>query len=145
ANVAEKLRTAGAIFVGGFTPEAAGDYFAGPNHVLPTGGAARYASPLGVYHFMKRTTILEYTSREALAHHARPTERLAEVEGHPAHGRSVALRVNSCLPKSRRSSAPKSRPGRPIKSRIRHSFAPSSTQMKTPGRCRPKSPPSSPR
>ncbi len=94
ARVAEALRTAGAIFVGAFTPEAAGDYYAGPNHVLPTAGAARYASPLGVYDFVKRVSVLEYT-REALAAHAEDIERLAAVEGLEAHGRSVAIRVKS--------------------------------------------------
>ena len=92
ARVADSLRTAGAIFVGPYTPEAAGDYYAGPNHVLPTGGAARYASPLGVYDFVKRTTVLEYT-QAALAAHAPDIERLAGVEGLEAHARSVAVRV----------------------------------------------------
>jgi histidinol dehydrogenase len=94
AAVAEKLRTAGAIFVGEYTPEAAGDYYAGPNHVLPTGGAARYASPLGVYDFVKRTTVLEYTTKAALAAHAADIRRLAEVEGLEAHGLSVSVRVS---------------------------------------------------
>jgi histidinol dehydrogenase len=72
------IRTAGAIFVGPYTPEAAGDYMAGPNHVLPTGGAARYASPLGVHDYRTRTSILEYT-REALAADAAPIAALARV------------------------------------------------------------------
>jgi histidinol dehydrogenase len=92
ARVAEQIRTAGAIFVGAFTPEAAGDYFAGPNHVLPTGGAARYASPLGVYDYVKRTTVLEYEA-SALAEQAEDIQILAEVEGLHAHGRSVAIRA----------------------------------------------------
>jgi histidinol dehydrogenase len=92
ARVAEQIRTAGAIFVGAWTPEAAGDYLAGPNHVLPTGGAARYASPLGVYDYLKRTTVLEYTP-EGLAAHADDIQRLAAVEGLDAHGRSVAIRM----------------------------------------------------
>ncbi len=92
ARVADQIRTAGAIFVGAWTPEAAGDYLAGPNHVLPTGGAARYASPLGVYDFIKRTTVLEYTP-EGLAAHADDIQRLAAVEGLDAHGRSVRLRL----------------------------------------------------
>jgi histidinol dehydrogenase len=92
SKIAEACRTAGAIFVGGFTPEAAGDYYAGPNHVLPTAGAARYASPLGVYDFVKRVSVLEYT-RAALAAHAADIEALAAVEGLEAHGRSVAVRV----------------------------------------------------
>jgi histidinol dehydrogenase len=92
ARVSEQIRTAGAIFVGQWTPEAAGDYLAGPNHVLPTGGAARYASPLGVYDYVKRTTVLEYTP-EGLAAHAADIERLAKVEGLDAHGRSVRIRL----------------------------------------------------
>ena len=92
ARVADSIRTAGAIFVGAWTPEAAGDYLAGPNHVLPTGGAARYASPLGVYDYVKRTTVLEYTP-EGLAAHAPDIERLAKVEGLDAHGRSATIRT----------------------------------------------------
>jgi histidinol dehydrogenase len=92
AKVSESIRTAGAIFVGAWTPEAAGDYLAGPNHVLPTGGAARYASPLGVYDYVKRTTVLEYQP-EGLAAHADDIMRLAEVEGLHAHGRSVRIRL----------------------------------------------------
>jgi histidinol dehydrogenase len=92
AKVSEQIRTAGAIFVGQWTPEAAGDYLAGPNHVLPTGGAARYASPLGVYDYVKRTTVLEYTP-EGLAAHAEDIENLAKVEGLDAHGRSVRIRL----------------------------------------------------
>jgi histidinol dehydrogenase len=93
-EVAERITAAGAIFVGPFTPEAAGDYLAGPNHVLPTGGAARFASPLGVYDFRKRVSILRY-SRDALAEHADDIVRLAAVEGLDAHGRSAALRLAS--------------------------------------------------
>lgn len=86
------LRTSGAIFVGPHAAEAAGDYVAGPNHVLPTGGAARYASPLGVYDFCKRTSLIEW-SPEALAAHAGAIVQLAEVEGLHAHGRSVQVRL----------------------------------------------------
>lgn len=86
-----KVINAGAIFVGHYTPEAAGDYSAGPNHVLPTGGAARFASPLGVYDFQKFTSILDL-SKEGLRSLATPIQTLAEVEGLQAHGRSVALR-----------------------------------------------------
>ena len=90
--VAPRLTTAGAIFLGASTPEAAGDYLAGPNHVLPTGGAARYASPLGVYDFVKRTSLLGYTV-EALRAQAPDIVALAEVEGLHAHGRAVSARV----------------------------------------------------
>ena len=89
---AARISTAGAIFLGAATPEAAGDYLAGPNHVLPTGGAARYGSPLGVYDFVKRTSLIEYTP-EALAEHAGDILALAEVEGLDAHGRAVRARV----------------------------------------------------
>jgi histidinol dehydrogenase len=92
ARVADSIRTAGAIFVGAWTPEAAGDYLAGPNHVLPTGGAARYASPLGVYDYVKRTTVLEYAP-DGLEAHAEDIQRLARVEGLDAHGRSVRIRL----------------------------------------------------
>ena len=86
------LHTAGAIFVGNYTPEAAGDYFAGPNHVLPTAGAARYAAPLGVYDYYKRTSILQY-SQQALAKQAHDIRLLAEEEGLQAHARSVTIRI----------------------------------------------------
>jgi histidinol dehydrogenase len=91
---AGRIRSAGAIFIGPYTPEAAGDYYAGPNHVLPTGGAARFGSPLGVHDFLKRTSIIEY-SAQALSAHAADIMRLAEVEGLDAHGRAVAVRVKN--------------------------------------------------
>jgi histidinol dehydrogenase len=90
---AARVRTAGAIFLGGSTPEAAGDYLAGPNHVLPTGGAARYASPLGVYDYVKRTSLLEYTP-EALAGQAADIVALATIEGLEAHARAVQFRID---------------------------------------------------
>ena len=80
--------------------EAAGDYVAGPNHVLPTGGAARYASPLGVHDFRKRTSLIEW-SADALLHHAGDIMELAKVEGLDAHGRSVLVRVESLGGKTR--------------------------------------------
>jgi histidinol dehydrogenase len=89
---AARVTTSGAIFLGAHTPEAAGDYLAGPNHVLPTGGAARYGSPLGVYDYIKRTSLLRYTA-EALRAQAPDIVRLANVEGLQAHGRAVAVRV----------------------------------------------------
>lgn len=90
-EVAAQCTTAGAIFVGEFASEAAGDYLAGGNHVLPTGGAARYASPLGVYDFRKRTSWIEYSAAAALAHSA-PIATLAACEGLDGHGRSAELR-----------------------------------------------------
>ncbi len=86
-----QVQHAGAIFAGHYSPEAAGDYSAGPNHVLPTAAAARYASPLGVYDFLKYTSIL-VMNREDLAELRGPICALAEVEGLDAHGRSVAIR-----------------------------------------------------
>ncbi|MEZ4398646.1 MAG: histidinol dehydrogenase [Kofleriaceae bacterium] len=87
-----RLHTAGAIFVGKWASEAAGDYLAGPNHVLPTGGAARYASPLGVYDFVRRTSVIEYSEAAARAD-APVIAALAAVEGLDAHGRSALIRV----------------------------------------------------
>jgi len=89
--VATRIRHSGAIFFGSYTPEAVGDYFAGPNHVLPTGRAARFSSALGVYDFLKRTSVLRY-SREELARSEEKIVVLAQAEGLEAHGRSVAVR-----------------------------------------------------
>ena len=83
---------AGAVFIGEYTPEALGDYMAGPNHILPTGGTARFSSPLGVYDFVKRTSILSFT-REAFHRYGRQTERFAALEGLDAHGKSIAVRM----------------------------------------------------
>jgi len=90
---ADQLHSAGAIFVGPYAAEAVGDYVAGPNHVLPTSGAARYASPLGVHDFRKRTSVIEY-SREALQTHRHDIERIARVEGLTAHARSASIRFD---------------------------------------------------
>jgi histidinol dehydrogenase len=89
--VAARCTTSGAIFVGAYSSEAAGDYLAGANHVLPTGGAARYASPLGVHDFRKRTSIVEYDAAAAAAH-AGPIATLAACEGLDGHGRSALIR-----------------------------------------------------
>jgi histidinol dehydrogenase len=88
------VRHAGAIFFGEHTPEAVGDYFAGPNHVLPTGGASRFSSALGVYNFLRRTSIIRYTPEE-LEQTAPLIAALAEAEGLDAHARSVLIRVES--------------------------------------------------
>lgn len=88
--LAGKIRNAGAIFLGSHSPEPVGDYFAGPNHVLPTGGTARWASPLGVYDFLKRTSLIGY-SAERLQQDAADVIRLAEAEG--LHGHAEAVRV----------------------------------------------------
>lgn len=87
-----KIRHAGAIFLGSYTPEAVGDYVAGPNHVLPTMGTARIASALGVETFLKKSSIISY-SRQGLIDDAVHIERLAGLEGLTGHGNSVALRV----------------------------------------------------
>jgi histidinol dehydrogenase len=89
-----KVRNAGAIFLGRHTPEAIGDYIAGPNHVLPTARAARYASGLSVLDFMKRTTIIGCTP-DALAALAPAATTLAASEGLHAHGRSITIRLNA--------------------------------------------------
>jgi histidinol dehydrogenase len=88
----EKIRHAGAIFLGASTPEAVGDYLAGPNHTLPTSGAARYASPLGVETFMKHSSLIQY-SPIALQKVAGAIDLLATAEGLESHADSVRLRV----------------------------------------------------
>jgi histidinol dehydrogenase len=88
----DRVRHAGSVFLGRHTPEAIGDYVAGPNHVLPTGRRARFASGLSVLDFMKRTSFLGL-DESALAELGPATVALAEAEGLPAHARSVALRL----------------------------------------------------
>ena len=91
--MADKIRHAGAIFLGRHTPEAIGDYIAGPNHVLPTARAARYASGLSVLDFMKRSSLVKCDA-DALAAIGPAAVRLAEEEGLDAHGRSISIRLN---------------------------------------------------
>jgi histidinol dehydrogenase len=86
-----QLKNAGAIFLGKWTPEPIGDYAAGPNHTLPTGGTSRWASPLGVYDFIKRTSLLEF-SRGAFDSLAKPVGTIADAEGLEAHARAVRIR-----------------------------------------------------
>jgi histidinol dehydrogenase len=86
-----EIHNAGAVFVGEYSLEAAGDYVAGPNHVLPTAGAARFASPLGVYHFRKWSSVVALSRRD-LGELRDSIETLARVEGLDAHARSVAIR-----------------------------------------------------
>ena len=86
------IRHAGALFLGHHTPEAAGDYLAGPNHVLPTMGTARFASALGVETFLKKSSIISY-SRKALENDADHIRRLAGLEGLTAHAASVTVRL----------------------------------------------------
>jgi histidinol dehydrogenase len=85
------IENAGAIFFGPWTPESVGDYIAGPNHTLPTGGTARFSSPLSVEDFIKRTNIISY-SYTALQKDASAIRALAEIEGLWAHGKSVDVR-----------------------------------------------------
>ena len=89
--LAEQIKHAGAIFLGAYTPEAIGDYMAGPNHVLPTGRTARFSSALGVYDFVKRTSQLRY-SPGAFKAVAQSVSVLAQCEGLAAHARSATIR-----------------------------------------------------
>ncbi len=91
-SLLELIRHAGAIFLGNSTPEAVGDYLAGPNHTLPTSGAARYASALGVETFMKHSSLIHY-SDAALKKVANAVQLLAQAEGLPSHADSVRLRL----------------------------------------------------
>ena len=86
------IKNAGAIFMGHYTPEAVGDYVAGPNHVLPTGGTARFFSPLSTDDFVKKSSLLSYT-KEALASAAPYILRLTKMEGLDAHGKMVEIRL----------------------------------------------------
>ena len=89
-----RIRHAGAIFLGPYAPEPVGDYLAGPNHVLPTGGTARYASPLGVDTFMRRQSVIAY-SAERLRQTGPHVVRLARAEGLAAHAAAVTARLDS--------------------------------------------------
>ena len=86
-----KLTRAGAVFLGAFSSEAIGDYCAGPNHVLPTAGTARFSSPLGVYDFQKRTSVIG-VSRAGATRLGRIAKTLADGEGLPAHARAAEMR-----------------------------------------------------
>ncbi|MDT8316813.1 MAG: histidinol dehydrogenase [bacterium] len=88
----DMVQNAGAIFMGHFTPEALGDYVAGPNHVLPTGGSARFFSPLGAYDFIKRSSIVSFTE-EAFRRVGKDAERIADVEGLEAHANTIRIRM----------------------------------------------------
>lgn len=86
-----RIRNAGAIFLGAYSPEPLGDYYAGPNHILPTGGTARFYSVLNVETFMKKTSIISYT-KEALAEAADDIIAMAEAEGLQAHANAIRIR-----------------------------------------------------
>ena len=90
-DLLKKVKHAGSIFLGRLTPEAFGDYCAGPNHVLPTSGSARFSSPLGVYDFQKRSSVIE-CSKQGATDLARLSESLAKYEGLEAHAQSAAYR-----------------------------------------------------
>jgi len=91
-SLADRIDSAGAIFLGHHTPEALGDYVAGPSHVLPTGGSARFFSGLSCLDFLRRTSLIRY-DQTALRRDADPTIRLAEAEGLDAHANSVRVRM----------------------------------------------------
>lgn len=99
-EVAAQVRCAGALFIGAHSCVALGDYGAGPNHVLPTAGAARFASPLGVHHFMRRMSVLR-ASPAGSARWARTAAVIADAEGLPAHAASLRLRADSAPPDSK--------------------------------------------
>ena len=86
-----KVRNAGAIFLGEYASEPLGDYFAGPNHILPTNGTAKFFSPVNVDDFIKKTSIISY-SREALERVYKDVALFAESEGLTAHANSVKVR-----------------------------------------------------
>lgn len=87
------IRNAGAIFLGHYTPEPLGDYIAGPNHVLPTGGTARFFSPLSTDDFMKKSSLIFYT-KEGLEKVSEAVMQIADVEGLEAHGNTIRIRIN---------------------------------------------------
>ena len=89
--MARQIRNAGAMFLGPYSAPPLGDYLAGPNHVLPTGGSARFFSPLGTYDFLKRTTII-HAERRGLKALASKITHLARLEGLDDHARSVEVR-----------------------------------------------------
>ena len=90
-EVMTKIKNAGAIFLGAYSSEPLGDYFAGPNHILPTNRTARFFSPLNVDDFMKKTSIISY-SRDALSKVHEDIELFAKEEGLTAHANSIAVR-----------------------------------------------------
>ena len=93
-QVMTKIRNAGAIFIGEYASEPLGDYFAGPNHVLPTNGTAKFFSPLSVDDFIKKSSIVYY-SREALETVHEDIETFAKAEGLTAHANSIAVRFEN--------------------------------------------------
>jgi histidinol dehydrogenase len=94
SELLSQIKHAGAIFLGSYAPEPLGDYFAGPNHTLPTSGTARFASPLGVYDFIKRSSIINY-SQEAFLEAADQVITLANREGLTAHAQAIQIRKDN--------------------------------------------------
>ncbi|KAF0091215.1 MAG: histidinol dehydrogenase [Fusobacteria bacterium] len=88
----DSIENAGAVFLGYYTPEPIGDYFAGPNHVLPTNGTSRFYSPLNTHTYLKKTSVISYT-REAILKKGKYIEKLASVEGFTAHKNSITVRL----------------------------------------------------
>jgi histidinol dehydrogenase len=88
------VRHAGAVFLGPYTPEAIGDYMAGPNHILPTAGTARFSSSLGVEDFIKRTNLMSFT-RRALGRFESDIRRFSDWEGLEGHSQAVQVRMKS--------------------------------------------------
>jgi histidinol dehydrogenase len=86
------IKNAGAVFLGAYASEPVGDYWAGPNHILPTGGTARFYSPVTVDTFMKKTSVIYY-SKERLQNDGTHIIRLAEKEGLTAHARAIEVRI----------------------------------------------------
>ena len=91
--IAREIDSAGAIFIGEYSPVAVGDYVAGPSHVLPTGGSARFASGLCANDFLKRSSVIRYTA-DGLRAVADDVRRLAGIEGLTGHSASVDIRLN---------------------------------------------------
>jgi histidinol dehydrogenase len=91
-EILSRIRNAGAVFLGHYSPEAVGDYWAGPNHVLPTNGSARFSSPLRTEDFLKASSVIAY-SREALQKHGEKIERFAVSEGLEAHAAAISRRT----------------------------------------------------
>jgi histidinol dehydrogenase len=90
-NILPLIKNAGAIFLGEWTPETLGDYSAGPNHTLPTGGTARFSSPLGVYDFIKRSSLLSFT-KDGFIKLAKTVRTIASIEGLEAHEKTIRVR-----------------------------------------------------
>ena len=90
----EQVTCAGAIFLGHYSPAAIGDYYAGPNHVLPTGGTARFSSPLSVDDFVKKSSVIRYTA-ERLRNDTPAASTLARLEGYEGHARAMTIRAQA--------------------------------------------------